>query len=296
MYVIVGANGYLGSNLMKTVLETTRETVLATCRDLSHVWNRDPRVTWIACDIARESEVDALAARVNALPEPARVAFLAATHHPDVVQRDPEAARHVNLDMLTRFLAAAQNLACLYYPSTDSVYGESVGGQHFKESDPLAPVNVYGRQKAEAERLVTGAGYSAVRFPFLAGPSLLPHKKHFTDVIVETISAGEPIELFCDSFRSSLDFGTAAGLLARLMATHNTAYPRLLNLSGDDDLSKYDVGLLLARKIGADERLIRPLRMADDDTIFVTRRAQSTLLDNSLVKRTLGLDEIKINL
>lgn len=141
-----------------------------------------------------------------------------------------------------------------------------------------------------------GFGCNVVRYPFLIAPSLLRHKKHFYDEIVETLQAGKPMKMFADSMRSSLDFGTAASLLVRLMERYTPQLPKTLNLSGDEDLSKYDVGLMIAKKHGLDASLVIPVSADETEGIFEAKRAKSTLLDNRRVKQALGLKEIHINL
>ena len=48
------------------------------------------------------------------------------------------------------------------------------------------------------------------------------------------------------------------------------------------------------RKHGLDESKIRPISMDADNKIFTAKRAKETLLDNSLVKKILNLNELKI--
>ena len=197
---------------------------------------------------------------------------------------------------LSRFLNLAENVDRLFYPSSDSVYGESIDGYLFKESDRLAPVNRYGVHKSCAERLVTAYGYNVVRFPFLIGPSLVPGRNHFYDTIVKTIMDGRTIDMFCDSYRSALDFDTAAKLLIDTMEKPAAEVPQIMNICGDEALSKYEIGLELADIVGAPRELIRPVSIRDDSDIFTVKRASSTLMDNTLMKRVLGLDEVRIDL
>jgi dTDP-4-dehydrorhamnose reductase len=219
---------------------------------------------------------------------------LAAYHHPDLVAKNPRVAWDTNVTALSRFLNTVENVKCLYYPSSDSVYGESYDQHRFVETDPLKPVNRYGQQKCVAETLVTAYGYNVVRFPFLIAPSLIPGKKHFYDVIAETIQRGETMEMFADSYRSALSFDTAAELTVRMMESYCEAYPKVLNVCGDDDLSKYDIGLMIADKLGVSRDLIKPISIESTSGIFEAKRASSTLMDNTLLKHTLGLQQVKL--
>ena len=51
---------------------------------------------------------------------------------------------------------------------------------------------------------------------------------------------------------------------------------------------------MIAKKYKYDEKLIVPISMDSDNKIFSEKRANCTLLDNSLLKKTLGISEIKI--
>lgn len=294
MYVIVGANGFLGSYMQKAIKEMTDENILALDVNTSNV-NNDDRTDWVNCDITKAQDI----VKVNDIMKQHKdnkVIYLAAYHHPDMVEKNPRIAWNINITALSNFINTMDSIKCLFYPSTDSVYGNGGLKRHFKETDALNPVNRYGRHKAAAECLVNAYGYNVVRFPFLAAPSLLPHKEHFYDQIVNTISKGEKMEMFVDSMRSSLDFGTAASLVIRLIENYREDMPKILNVSGDDDLSKYDIGIMIAEKLGVSKDLIVPISSEQSEGIFEAKRAKATLLDNSELKKYLGLPEIKINL
>ena len=293
IFLIIGANGYLGSYLIRAVKEKTGDTVMATAR--RHL-EPDPGTaeSWISCDITDRKAVDELAAHMKAIGEEYYVIVCAACHQPEAVEKNPRLAWDINVTALSYLLNRLENVKDLYYPSTDSVYGQSVGQQRFVEEDRPAPVNTYGRQKVVAESLVLGYGYHVVRFPFLIGPSLAPGKEHFYDRIVTSLTNGQPVEMFADSYRSSLDFATAAGCMIDLM-TCGKQVPAIVNICGDDDLSKYDIGKMIAGKLGAAQELIRPVFFHSDQGIFNVKRAQSTLMDNTRMKDLLGLRQVKIS-
>lgn len=294
MYLVIGGNGYLGSYMIKNILENTDDAVVATARDITACdWNE--RVHWLECEITKDDDIERLA-EFSLLQKDIKVVYLAAYHKPDLVQKNPKIAWNINITALSKIINKLEHVSCLFYASTDSVYGSSIDKYHYKEEDRLNPENIYGRQKQTAEAVVIGYGYNVVRYPFLIGTSLLKKKQHFYDDIVMQISSGNQFDMFDDSYRSSLDFNTAANLLVRLIETYRTDYPKVLNLSGDEDLSKYDVGLLIAEKAGCSTELIKPVSMCDKNNVFTAPRAMSTLMDNSKVKEILGLSEIKLHL
>lgn len=294
MYAVIGANGYLGSYVIKNILEQTSDSVIATAMRVDRAKAQD-RVTWKYCDVTDAQSIEELVNYLKETGEPVKIVYLAAFHHPDEVQKNPTKAWNINVTSLSTFLAIISASGCcksLVYSSTDSVYGESEDMYHFVETDPLNPVNFYGHCKCAAEALTVHIGYSVVRFPFLISPSLV-YKPHFYDQIVDTVRNGNDMEMFKDSFRSSLSFDNAAYLLVK--ALEDGRHFEIMNICGDDDLSKYDVGLLIAEREGLDRNKIVPVGMMDKvQANFVSKRATSTLMSNEKLKEMLGIKRIDI--
>ena len=291
MYLIVGANGFLGSYLIKNILELTNDNILAT--DLHCSESSNPRIAWQKCDITSDEDLQNLYQSTK--NQKLKVLFLAAYHHPDAVLKNPKIAWNVNIVALAKFLGLFDNIATLYYPSTEVVYGE-MKDKPFKEDSPLNPVSRYGELKTVAERMVNVAGFNVVRFPVLIGPSLLENKPHFYDEIVNTVKNGGEMEMFSDQLRSMIDFDTAAQIVVRLIENQNAHQYPIVNISGDEALSKYELGVRICQSHGLDDKKIRPISLDDDNTIFTAKRAKSTLLDNSLVKKILEVEKLNIKL
>ncbi len=295
MYLIIGGNGYLGRYIIESIIHNTEDSIIATARNTEGLEN-DERLRWMRCDIQNTDDMRALFAE-SRKEEKVKVVFLAAYHQPDLVAKNPTLAWDINVTTLARLLNEMDFIEDLYYASTDSVYGNSIDGYHFTEKDVLKPVNVYGRQKCAAEALVVYSTYHVVRYPFLIGHSLVPGRPHFYDRIVDDLRAGNKVEMFEDSYRSSMHFKDAADYMIRLCERGHDNVPGIVNVCGDDDLSKYDVGLSIARHLGVSEELIIPLKLAGDNGIFQTPRASSTLMSNRLLKEVLGIKEnIKLTL
>jgi len=296
MYLIIGGSGFLGRYFIQSILDKTADDIVATCRcpgaDL-------PRLSWRPFEIRDRQGADTLADEFGARDD-LKLIVLAAFHHPDKVQEDPTLAWSVNVTALSYLVNRFPRAKAVFYASTDSVYGNSKDRYRFKESDGLNPVNIYGREKAAAEGIIrwlpSGQG-RVVRFPFLIAPSLVPGRPHFYDRIVADLQNGKIVEMFEDSYRSSLNFKTAAELTVALAEQPDIAkVPPIVNVCGDKAFSKYDVGLLIADRLGVSRELVKPIRVADHAEIFKTARASSTLMDNTLLKSILKLGEVKFSL
>ncbi|MEI6577931.1 MAG: sugar nucleotide-binding protein [Eubacteriales bacterium] len=295
MYIIFGANGFLGSYIVKSIVENTDEKVIAVARNLDGMICSD-RVSLVKCEITDSKDVDALAETLKK-GETCKIIYLVTYNNIDLVAKYPKLAWDINIISLASFLNKVENLNCLFFSSTDCVYGEGKPDYCFKETDLLEPINLYGVYKIAAESLVTARGYNVLRLPYMFGPSISPQKKHFYDKIVEDLKQQKTIEMFHDSLRSSLDYKTVADLFVSLAENYSeNNMPKIMNLCGDDCLSKYDLGLMMADKFGASRDLIVPVSSKNDDSVFVERRAFAGLMDNSLLKSTLGISELKIKI
>ena len=292
MYVVIGANGYIGSYVIKNILGQTTDCILALGRHIDLHYNNE-RIQSIRCDITKDTDLLLLKEQLDLLKN-VKIIYLAAYHHPDDVQKNPKVAWNTNITALAKILNMLENIKCLFYVSTEMVYGEGTLEYKFLEKDELNPVNLYGKHKKIAETLVNGAGFNVIRFPFIIGPSLLPEKKHFYDIIVETLKSGKTIEMFEDAYKTALDFDTASNIIVRLVENYQESIPKILNVSGDDVLSKYEIACLIAEAQELDKKLIKPIKMNQNTSIFKENRANCTLLDNSLLKEVLNLKEVKI--
>ena len=292
MYLVVGGSGFLGRHIIKNILELTQEDIVATYSTNEPI-NEDERVKWVQLDVCN---VEALKSLNKAIPLQTKVVYLAAYHHPDKVEENPELAWNINIVALANAIDILDKASCFYYSSTDTVYGEGDKSFSFKEDATLNPVNLYGKQKVLAEQITLAHGGNVLLFPFIIGTSLVEHKKHFFDFIKSDLEQGKVVEMFEVSYRSTLDFNQCAKLLVMLIEKCGACSEKILNIAGDDVLSKYEVALLMAEKYGLDKTLIKPISVKQNNSIFKAKRANSAVLDNSRIKKILNLQEIKLEL
>ena len=134
--MITGATGFLGSRALSVWKETHTVEVLPSAL--------------LRGEMTRE-RTEALAAALSAFA-PEVLLHTAAISDTGFAERSPDIARQANVELpqtLAR-LCAAQGCKMLFC-SSDQVYNGCPGKGPFAESEPLAPLNVYGRQKLEAE-------------------------------------------------------------------------------------------------------------------------------------------------
>ncbi|HST17101.1 MAG TPA: sugar nucleotide-binding protein [Gaiellaceae bacterium] len=243
---VSGGRGYLGSELVRRA-HAAGVDVTATW------WEREPGGlpgAWHRIDVRDAGAVAAVASGAAAVVHTA-------------YRQDGEAAWTTNVDGSAAVARAARGRR-LVHLSSDLVFDGARG--RYREEDAPAPVNEYGRSKAEAERLVAELHPQAtlVRTSLLyGGPEPGPQER----------LAREGTRFFVDEIRSPLRVGDLADAILELLSLD---VPGPLHLGGADDVSRYDFAVLL----GADPARIEAGHTAAD-------RAPNVSLDSSRARALL---------
>lgn len=290
MYAVIGAGGFLGSYIVRNLMGRTDEEILATTR--AERIPEDGKVTWVRCDVSDKSSLTYLAQRINR-GKKVKIIYLPAYFNTGS-RYDRRAAWQVNIVDYAEFLSMIDGFDAFYSVSTDMVFSEDSDAP-YREDAPVSPLNDYARHKIAEEGMAAAAGVRVVRLPVMMGRSLSPHKKHFFDEIIEQNRRGVPMKFFSDVWRSIIDFNTAAGAILDLMECREAADFPIVNIAGDEALSKYDVALRMARHYRLDASLMQPVSMHDDTDIWKEKRPGKVLLDNTLVKKLLRRTEMKFS-
>ncbi len=236
--LITGGCGYLGGELVRRAP--------ARGWDVRATWFERPpqgEAKWVQADLR-----DAGAARHA-------VAGVDAVIH--TAYRQGAGEWEVNVEGSAAVAAAAEGLR-LVHLSSDVVFDGTRG--RYREEDAPAPVNSYGRSKAEAERRVAELHGDAtiVRTSLIYG-GVEPGPQ-------ERLAA-EGVRFFVDEIRSPVHVGDLADALLEVVSMPLAG---MLHLGGADDLSRFEFAVLL----GAD-----PARIEEAHT--TPERAPDVSLDSS---------------
>jgi dTDP-4-dehydrorhamnose reductase len=179
------------------------------------------------CRVAGRSRADGFEAgdfaQVRALLErerPDLVANAVARTGLDACEREPEAAFRINA-LLPRFLArCSRELGFrLLHFSTDAVFdGHKTSGPYL-ESDPPAPLNVYGLTKLGGDCLVAAEAPDAYifRLSVLAGGT--PARPQFLEKMIARARAGETLRVSSDVICSPSSVTDVAAAVHGLVGT-----------------------------------------------------------------------------
>ncbi len=197
-------------------------------------------------------------------------------------EAEPELAFHVNAKIAEIVARACSRLGVpLVHISTDHLFAGDV--PLLSEVHPIEPVNIYGKTKAEAEDMVLMAYPDAlvIRTNFFGwGTS---YRKSFSDVIIEGLRAGKQLTLFDDVFYTPILVETLA-LVAHDLIDQQVR--GIINIVGDERISKYEFGMKLADQFGLDCNLIKHGLIGDVSGLV--QRPKDMSLSNQKVCKILG--------
>lgn len=154
--LVTGAAGYIGSVLVPSLLKAGHEI---TAID-SFMYNQhslldccyDKRLTIIRGD-ARSKELIA-----RALKDADAVFPLACFTGAPLCAKDPLGAKSVNFDAVKMILDLRSKNQLIIFPTTNSGYGIGQKGVYCTEATPLNPISLYGKLKADIEKLILDSG------------------------------------------------------------------------------------------------------------------------------------------
>lgn len=271
--LVTGGSGLLGLNWAIT-RRASLDVTLA-------VHNRPIRLRGVSC---RQIDLKSTEDLTRAVQDTgcSLVVHTAGMTNVESCEAAPDMARHVNVDLALNVarVCATANIP-LVHISTDHLFG----GDHglIAENDPVMPINVYGRTKAEAEQRVLDLypGALVIRTNFYGwGPSYRPS---FSDQIITSLRARRPITLFRDVTYSPI-------LMEPLIdAVHELVERRangICHVVGDDTVTKLEFGRRLTHTFELDERYLLPSSI--DDKPELVPRPRRMGLSNAKATAALG--------
>jgi UDP-glucose 4-epimerase len=280
--LVTGAAGFIGAPLVRSLLEGGYRVVAV--EDFS-VGSRERMagldVSVVEADVR---DTDALA-RAVASASPWGVVHLAALHFiPDCIARpDETVARNVlGTQSLLDALAAAPPERLLF-ASTGDVYAPS--SEPRRESDPTEPINVYGRSKLDAERLIElfaarhpGSAARSARLFNVYGPG--ETNPHVVPEILRQLREGDTLRLGnVDASRDWVFLDDAVAALVGLLENGGGSGP--VNVASGEATSVRELVELFARLTD------RPLRIETDPERLRPVDRPLLLADPSLLRALL---------
>jgi dTDP-4-dehydrorhamnose reductase len=220
--IITGAAGLIGRYLLKTASRWAPE------------W--DVRgLTRADLDLIDQTEVERTWRALN----PDAVIHCAAMSRTKDCEQDPERARRINVEATVRLSRRSESVPFLFLSSAEVFDGRE---GWYVETDEPNPINVYGRTKLDAERLVLeNPGHTVLRIVLTAGTSS-GGDRSFVEDMTRTARAGRSVVLYTDEYRCPLPAGVIARAVWELLERNR---PGLYHLGGRERLSRWEIGTCL---------------------------------------------------
>jgi dTDP-4-dehydrorhamnose reductase len=191
--------------------------------------------------------------------QPDAIIHLAAQANANFCEKEPEAAWAINAGTSAQLAEyAVQHKIPLLYTSTDLVFDGKKAP--YAPDAPVNPINVYGNQKAEAEKRILSIYPQATiaRMPLMYGA--FTQTQHFMAQWRLQLLQNQPLKAFVDEFRTPAFAEDAAAGLWLLLDQGATG---IWHLGGPERSSRYHFASLLAEVLGVDSDLVQASRQAD---------------------------------
>jgi dTDP-4-dehydrorhamnose reductase len=151
-------------------------------------------------------------------------------------EQDPDKAHRDNVEVTAHLAQLSKDIPFIFL-SSGEVFDGKTGW--YSETDEPNPINVYGRTKLDAERVVLqNLQHTVVRIVLTSGTSQ-DGDRSFVEDMCRTAKAGKDVILYVDEFRCPLPAGVIARAVWELV---DRKQPGIYHLGGSERLSRWDIG------------------------------------------------------
>src|ERR1700730_14937540 len=254
--LVVGASGLVGSALFRE---------FKPCVPVIGTYCRSVAPTLIHLDLRDQAEVRSVLRNVR----PSVVLCPAAEPNVELCEADPVATGRTNVEGLRNLLVATAEIrALLVYFSSEYVFDGTKGS--YSEDDVCAPLNTYGRQKLECERMIAEQldRYIIGRISGVYGWEKQP--RNFVVRLIECLSSKRSFRVPRDQVITPTYAPNLAWAVRSLLdGGHNGVF----HLAGSLSLCRADFARLVAEVFDLDESLIAPVATSELDLRAARPRA-----------------------
>ena len=267
--LITGASGLLGLNA--SLMQASHFDIIGVVHQ-THL--RDVPFQLVHADLTQDGIVEKVIDQVA----PDVVINCAAMAQVDQCELFPEEARRINAWMPGIVAGCCDHHRIpMLHISTDAVFDGKKGG--YTEADIPHPQSVYAQTKLEGEERVLSANPRSlvVRVNFF-GHSL-SGERSLAEFFLHHLLNGAQVNGFVDVIFSPLYVKHLADILFVMI---DKGLHGLYHVVGEEKVSKYDFGRMLAKKMSLDESLIIPTSVSDAG--LKAKRSPNLFLDISKLK------------
>ena len=163
--------------------------------------------------------------------------------------------------------------------STDQLFGKNLRKKN--EKTKPSPISIYGKHKYQAEKqIIKNNPLSLIIRTNFFGWS--KKNKQLTDKIISNLRSNLPIHLYDDYFFTPIYVSYLIDNVFKLLQKKNTG---VFNIVGDQRISKYEFGILIADILKLNQKLI--IKSSISEKKLIAKRCPDLSLSNNKLKKNL---------
>lgn len=254
--LVTGSNGLLGQKLVLALKERGGMNVIACGRGENRI-EEQSGYDYFTLDLTDERAVREVVGQCT----PDCIIHTAAMTNVDACELDPAACRKANVDAVTYLLEACKGKDVHFiHISTDFVFDGESGP--YKETDPIGPLSVYARSKAEAESLVMNSGlkWAILRTMIIYGVTDDTQRSNIVLWTKQSLEEGKDIRVINDQYRGPT---LAEDLAEACICAAVKKAQGLYHVSGREVMSILAIARQVADFFGLDQKYIHPVTTAE---------------------------------
>ena len=282
--LIIGANGFLGSNLLRVLgnNEHYKQEFNFVAADLNNTII-EQGIPFYHIDITKYRDTMDKILKIS----PDILILTAAMTNVDQCEINKNLATKVNKDGAKNVIKACERInARLLFMSTDFVFDGTKTEGLYLENDAPNPLSHYGKSKLNAELLLQNSeiNYLICRTAVLYGWNSL--RLNFITWILDNLRQNKPISIVSDQINSPTFVKNLAEILVKLIEKNVTG---IFHTAGDCALNRYEMALKCAEIFNYNDRLIERIGSLKQ----IALRPKNAGLDIKKLKGIIG-SELKI--
>ena len=277
--LIIGANGFLGSNiiLLKNIENYKSQNYLFIASDLTNT-NIEKNIPFYPIDITKSK--DTIKQIVKIAPDV--IILTAAMTDVDLCEINKDLANKINVIGPKNVLKACEILGSkLVFISTDFVFDGTKTDGLYTEKDMPKPLSHYAKTKYEAELIIMNSKieYLICRAAVLYGWHKT--KLNFITWILNKLQQKEKISIVTTQINSPTFVKNLAEIILKLIEKNSEG---IFHTVGDCALNRYEMALICAEIFDYDKNLIVPVSEVNQKAI----RPKNAGLDITKLKTIIG--------
>jgi len=268
--LVTGSSGMLGKDIVEILIKNEAFDIYAFDK------HYNPRIAKDNQFIVDLTNFEFLTKSLNKI-NPAVIIHCAAIVNIDACEKDKKSADALHREA-TRVLSSynSRNTKFMYI-STDSIFDGKKG--NYAEEDVPNPLNYYAKSKLEGEKVALSQNPNALVIRTNIYGFHTAKDNSLVEWAIENLKAGRSIDGYEDIIFNAIYTKQLARIIQELIILDN--YKGILNVAGNECVSKYDFLIELAKTFNFPAHLINK-NSSDEMKFSISRPKNTTLSINKL--------------